>query len=29
MIAGIIANMLDYDFEERMSPKDFAIWINR
>ena len=28
-IAGIIANMLDYDFEERMCPKDFSIWANR
>ena len=28
-IARIIANMLDYDLDERMAPKEFAVWINR
>lgn len=28
-VARFIANMLDYDFEERMDPKELSIWINR
>ena len=28
-IAMLIANMLDYDMEERISPKDLSIWVSR
>jgi hypothetical protein len=28
-IAKIIANMLDYDYSERMNLKDLSIWVNR
>ena len=28
-IARIIANMIDYDYEERMTLKELSIWINR
>ncbi len=28
-ISRIIANMLDYDYTERMGFKDLSIWINR
>ena len=28
-IARIVANMLDYDFNERMNLKELSIWINR
>ena len=28
-LASIIANMIDYDYSERMLMKDVAIWINR
>lgn len=28
-IAKIIANMLDYDYTERMNLKELSIWINR
>jgi hypothetical protein len=28
-IAKIIANMLDYDYTERMNLKDLSIWVNR
>ncbi len=28
-IARIIANMLDYDYTERMNLRDLSIWINR
>lgn len=28
-VARVIANMLDYDFTERMSLRDLSIWINR
>ena len=28
-IVMIIANMLDYDYEERMTPKQLSIWVNR
>lgn len=24
-----MANMLDYDYEERMMPKEMAVWVNR
>ena len=25
----MVANMLDYDFAQRMMPKQLAVWINR
>lgn len=28
-VARIIANMIDYDYSERMDLKELAIWINR
>jgi hypothetical protein len=28
-MARILANMLDYDYSERMSLKELAIWVNR
>ena len=28
-MAKIVANMLDYDYTERMNLKDLSIWINR
>jgi hypothetical protein len=28
-VAKIVANMLDYDYTERMTLKDLSIWINR
>jgi hypothetical protein len=28
-IVSIVANMLDYDFEERMNSKQLSIWVNR
>lgn len=28
-IARIIANMLDYDYTERMTLRDLSIWVNR
>ena len=28
-IARIIANMLDYDYNERMNMKELSIWVNR
>ena len=28
-IARIIANMLDYDYTERMTLKELSIWVNR
>ncbi len=28
-MAKIVANMLDYDYTERMNLKDLSIWVNR
>jgi hypothetical protein len=28
-IARVIANMLDYDYTERMNLRDLSIWVNR
>jgi hypothetical protein len=28
-VAKIVANMLDYDYTERMNLKDLSIWVNR